>query len=120
MAASEPFDTVKALLGQYLPDDVMPSDDEITTWCASIETGNPYRVIYNVVVAASLKTTLQADQFSDDGVSYKQGIALSALKDLLPMFKTEMQRWDSANGESWIGFAYPQDALDTRFEAYGI
>jgi len=116
----ELIDKVKAYLSSYLPEEDIPSDEVIGQFVSDSNTPNPYRIIYNMVVAATMREALYAEKFSDDGVSYESGKGLSSLEKLLPAFDAQVKRWDVDNGEVYIGFKYPEDSFSERFEEYAV
>ena len=112
------IDNIELYLSAYLPDEDIPSDDIIRLFIADSKTGNPYRIIYNMVIAATVKGALDAAKFSDDGVAFQIGTGLASLEKFIPMFLKQAERWDSENGESWIGSENPDDWFSEELDYY--
>jgi hypothetical protein len=112
------LDKIKEYLSAYLPDDGIPSDNVIQMFIDDSKTENPYRIIYNMVIAATIKGGLEAAKFSDDGVSFQTGTGIAALEKFLPIFLKQTERWDSENGESYIQALNPTDHFGEILDMY--
>lgn len=123
MDNNEVLDKVKALLDyqkQRYPDIIIPSDDLLMSYIEDLANGNPYRVIYILILEDTLLKANQAENFSDDGISYKTGTGLSAMEALLPYYKKLAEDFDLDNSDEVFFVETPYDATGDMMLSWGV
>lgn len=104
----------------YIPEDYLPTEVQWAILVGDASSMNHYELVYNLYAAGSALLSLDADKYSDDGVSYQDGLALSAVKEILPVLKDKAKQWDLDNGGSYIGFVTPQSDFNRLLKSHGF